>query len=530
MKVNMKKFLILFFVIGLFAKTWCQDIVWATPTTISTTSLTASDPRVVMDPSGNVTAAWIENNLVTSSSLPFNGSWTAPTTLSVSGVTSVRLGVDSSGNVTALWIENGVVMYSTLPFGGSWSAEAAVSASGASSPQLAVDSTGNAVAVWIRNGFIESSTKLFGGSWNLTVSVLSNGTSDSPQVAIGANGTVVAVWHSVITGSNVVVSATKTIAGSWGAAVNIIPATAAFTHTLPKVTVDASGNATAIWFRYNLSNSIYQNITIIAASLLSGGSVWGSPAILTQGGMNTSLTNMSTRVGSDTNGNVVAVWNMSYDGYKFNVESAVKQVSGSSWTVVSGLDQQDIYAYQVDMTANNALGDVLATYMAFDGSSTVNILSQESEIAGPIAGSWSAPLTVSQGTQNGYPRVAAILSGTTLNAAVVWIHFDGTSNVIQASFGSRTTVLPPTSLAVTQNSNNTNVFTEYYNTITWTASTSPNLIQYNIFRNGIFFIAVDSSASQFIDHNAIQNGSVTYGVAAEDSVRSQSPIATISFP
>ena len=79
-------------------------------------------------------------------------SWSAPTTISNTGASSPMLGIDSSGNVTALWLENGVVSSASLPFGGSWSAEVAVSSSGSSSPALAVDHSGNAVAIWVRGG------------------------------------------------------------------------------------------------------------------------------------------------------------------------------------------------------------------------------------------------------------------------------------------------------------------------------------------------------------------------------------------
>ena len=135
-----------------------------------------------------------------------------------------------------------------------------------------------------------------------------------------------------------------------------------------------------------------------------------------------------------------------------------------------------------------------------------------------------------KGTENGFPRVAASVNGDTVNAAAVWIEFDGMSNVIAASNGLRTSIAAPTSLTVTQSTNNFNVFTEFFNTLSWTASTSPNIDKYNIYRDGVFFTAVDFFTTQIIDHNAVQNGSVTYGVAAIDTSGSVSSIATVSFP
>ena len=101
------------------------DIVWSTPTAISS-GANASEPSVVMDSNGNVTAVWVENNIVYTSTLPTGGTWNSPTALSnLSNIASNPiLGVDSSGNVTALWIENAQIesaLYSATS--SSWAAE-----------------------------------------------------------------------------------------------------------------------------------------------------------------------------------------------------------------------------------------------------------------------------------------------------------------------------------------------------------------------------------------------------------------------
>src|SRR5690348_15496173 len=142
MVMSMKKILALFFAVVSFSQVIGRpDIIWSTPTTLSSTGVNASDPRVVMDPSGNVTAAWVENGFIKASTQPVNGSFNTPVTISNTGASSPRLAVDSSGNVTAIWIESGVIESATLPFGGSWSAEVAVSSSTATNPKIVVDSS-----------------------------------------------------------------------------------------------------------------------------------------------------------------------------------------------------------------------------------------------------------------------------------------------------------------------------------------------------------------------------------------------------
>ena len=524
----MKKILILFFAICAFSHLISSDISWSSPVTISSTGVDASDPKIVIDGSGNATAVWIESAVVTASSQPINGSWSAGTTISGMTASAPRLGADASGNVTAIWIENGVVNAASLPFGGSWSAQTAVSGSGASAPALSVDSAGNAVAVWIRNGFTESSRKLFGGSWSLVAQLTANASS-SPDVGIGDNGTIVAIWRSVVSGSNNIASATSPIAGTWNTAVNVIPVSTAFTHDLPKVTVDPSGNATVLWVRYNFANSVYQNISLLVSTLPVGSSTWGTPALLTTGGETLDITKISTRIGVDTNGNVIALWTMSYDGSVYNIESATKRMGGS-WGPVVTLQTQVLYAYQADLSVRNSLGDAVAAYMMFDGSSSVTIQSQESNVASPAGIVWSLPVTFSEGSNNGFPVIATSLDNQTINATSAWINFDGMNNVIVASSGSRTTIAAPTDLTVMQDSNDFGVFIEFFNAVSWTESTEPNIVRQHIYRDGVFFTSVDPGVTQVIDHNAIQNGSVTYGVSAEDSAGAFSPITLVAFP
>ncbi len=156
---------------------------------------------------------------------------------------------------------------------------------------------------------------------------------------------------------------------------------------------------------------------------------------------------------------------MSYDGSTFNIETVVKPSGGMGLSLT--LQVGVLYAFQSDISINNALGEALAVHMLFDGMSSAIVQAQDSNITVPGQIGWSAGLTISQGSDNGYPRVACSVNGETINGAAVWINFDGTSNVIAASTGSKTTILPPTNLSVMQSSSNFGIFTDYYNTITW---------------------------------------------------------------
>ncbi len=503
-------------------------ITWSSPITISSSSVNASDPQLVIDSQANTTAAWVENGIIKSSSLLNGGSWSTPVSLSTSAniASSPLLGIDSSGNVTAVWIENNTINTALLPYGGSWSSENSISSSGTTSPALSVDASGNAVAVWVRNNLIESSTRI-SGTWN-TVTTLSSAISNYPQVAISANGCVIAVWQSIKSGIYSITSSTSTLGGAWNSPKNVfyINTTDLEYHTYPKVAIDNNGNAIVVWFGYNENEGTFQNVKVLSSSLGYQAVAWSLPSRLSKSGLR-NPSDLFLKILFDSNGNAASLWTNSYDGQLFYIELVV-QNSGSGWGGSFMPYAPSLYSLDGDISVNSK-GDALVIYMYWDGS-LINIFSQETDIAAPVYSYWSNTNLVSAGSYNGYPKSAYASNGNTSNAAAVWTYFNGSNTVIQAAIGSETDILAPSNLNITQNSTYFGIYTDYFNTLTWDASISPNIQRYNIFRNEIFFESTDSNTLQITDHNAVQNGSVTYGVASMDIYFRQSSIATVSFP
>ena len=522
----MKKILPLFF-LAIASHLLSVDIDWSSPLTISNPSNVASNVELAIDTNGNISAIWLENGLLLSASQPFGGTWTAATTLSISTVTNASIGVDGSGNATVVWLEEGIVQTASLPFGGAWSSTTAISQSGASSPAFSVDSTGNGVAIWARGGFIESATQLVGGSWGLVNMLSSGGSEDLPQVAISANGTVVAVWHSTASGLSLPYYSLKQVsAGTWQTQDTITTTSADINHSHPNIAIDSNGNAAAIWMRYQVSGSVYSNVQTLAATLASGTSSWVDLTALS-GLSRVNPANLISQLAYDDVGNLIALWTSSYDGDTYNIESGVLQ-PGNAWALGGELVLQNIYGLSAQI-ATTPSGNTIAGYMYFDGTN-ISIQLSESDIGAQRTNFWSIPVTVSTVPNNGFPATAATATGTTTNAVCAWISNGGGNNIVEVVTGSEIAVPPPTSLSVTQSSNNFGVFTEYYNTLSWAPSPSPDVFLYNLYRNGSYFQTVLATTTTFIDHNAVQNGPVVYGVAAVDMDEDQSIIATVNFP
>lgn len=548
---TMKKILLLFLVLCSFTRTAFSDLTWSAPQQISTSGINVTIPqvpKVVIDSNGNATAVWLENAVLMSSTYSSSSSqWSSIYTLSNTANTASRhiLGIDSSGNVTALWletsstesnnvIESAVYTASTQ----TWSTETSpISNPGASTPALAVDGSGNAVAVWALGGAIQASVRPGNtASWGsvATLSSVSSTSNSNPSVAISSSGIAMAAFQAVISGFDVIqTNAYDISSNSWGSTpTSVFTGTAYFLHNYPQIALDPNGNAALAWFRYNLIDSdAYGNVQVLASTLTNGASAWATESILSDSG-SLNPANLVIKLKFDDSGNAVAVWINCYDGMTFYIEASKIIYGSESWLGYNLPQNPSLYSLGMDFTISSATG--LLTTMSYDGDSSIIISSQETDTLNPFIVNWTSQNQFSTGDNNGFPSSAIYANTSNYYAAAVWMTDNGTNLIINASTGIETPLAPPTSLTVNQTSTSFgNVYTDYTNTISWTASTDPDVQQYLIFRNGVYFGEIYASTSplQFEDHNQSNSPSVTtvYGVAAIDSNYRMSSIITISF-
>lgn len=524
----MKKILYALFTILMFSNLHANSIKWSSsPTVLSGANFNASDPQVAIDANGNAIAIWIENTFVKSSHKLVNGSWSATEVLSASGASLPRLVSDQNGNATAIWIVGGVVKSVSKTLLGNWGATTALSGTGSSSPVLCVDAAGDVIAAWIKSGTsIESSVKLFGAAWNVRKTV-ATAVATSLSIAVGGSGSnakASLVWLAASGTTNVVNSSVKPITGSWTTPVVISETT--HNASQPFVAMDGNTNTLVLWYAYDIKGNSYTNVTVKSTELSSSTNTWSSIYSLSQPGIRNPTT-LFASAAYDNSGNAMALWTTSFDDETFTIESATKPVNGK-WSDPVDLVSSNVYAYSAALSATS-FGDMLGLYMFYNGSS-LQIQSVESDMNGFLNNSWSVPITISKGTGNAFPKIAATLTGNVIHAEGVWIDFNGVNNVIVSSTGSKTLLLPPTNLSVTQNVNTFGVFNEYYNTLSWTASAAPGVVGYLIFRNGVFVEQVGADVLHFVDDNRALNESVRYSVTAIDNQQVQSTTVSISFP
>jgi hypothetical protein len=161
-------------------------------------------------------------------------------------------------------------------------------------------------------------------------------------------------------------------------------------------------------------------------------------------------------------------------------------------------------------------------------NASVIVQATVTDLGGILAG-FINPLPVSTSGNNAFPYLSLNSSGSTSYAAIGWENWNGTNTVIQASEIVYHVIQPPTNLAVVQQEINYGVLTENYNTLTWTASPSANVINYFILRNGQYITVVDGSTLSFVDQNRPVSETVTYSVSAGDNFGAESTLASVTF-
>jgi hypothetical protein len=306
-----------------------------------------------------------------------------------------------------------------------WTPPIDLSAAGqnAINAQIAIDPEGNATAVWQRsngsNTIIQAATKPRLGSWASIPDDVSLPGEDAtnPQITIDAKGNATAVWQRS-NGSNTIIQAsTKPFGGSWQTTPDDLSLTGE-DATNPQIAVDRAGNATAVWSRLDGSNFIIQ-----ASTKLFGGSWQTTPDDLSQTGEDAAF----PQIAVDRAGNATAVWQRS-NGSNLIIQASTKPFGGSWQLTPDDLSQTGQDANTAQIAVDRA-GNATAVWQRSNGS---NLIIQAS--TKPFGGSWQlTPDDVSQTGQNAFfPQIAVDCAG---NATAVW----DTNLKIQAStkpFGS----------------------------------------------------------------------------------------------
>ncbi len=316
---------------------------------------------------------------------PF-GSFSHAIDLSPAGALSgdPQVAEDASGEATAVWYastdgSNYLVEAATVA-DGIPSAPVKLSAAGqnAAFPTVAVNEMGDAIVAWRRsngaNEIVQASFRPAGGSFGVPVNLSPEGRNgDLPRVAIDAAGDATVVWDSTNGGPEVVEEATRSAAiGSF--AKPVVLSKEAEPAQEPVVAMNAEGDTAIAWIRSNGSNEVVQAVTRPAGAggfgtLAEQLSLPGAEAL-------------NPEIALDGQGDPTVVWWLNTD----DIQASTGTSSGKFPATPEGLAPFGLYP----SVAEDSAGDTVVGYIQELGAAITAAASFR-----PAGGQFTAPRDVS---------------------------------------------------------------------------------------------------------------------------------------
>ena len=276
---------------------------------------------------------------------------------------------------------------------------------------MAFDAQGDAFAVGSRshdgaNWVVQASVRpADGGAWQAPVDLADQGQAGAsvPRVAVDARGDAVAVWAR----SGIVQASVRSAQdGVWQTPVDLSAPGQNAGASYPEVAVDPQGDAVAVWSRSD-GVGFGGNYTVQAALRPAATGVWQAPVDLSA---RDQLGIGGPHVALDAQGDAVAVWSLARNAH-FVVQAAVLP-AGGAWQAPVDLSSGDATFAQV---AVDAQGDAVAVW------SRLGMV--EAAVRPAEGGIWQAPVNISPDGQGGeFPQLAVNARG---DAVAVWHYSTG---------------------------------------------------------------------------------------------------------
>jgi len=367
-----------------------QTSAWSAVKPIDTPSVRYGDqPEIATNTAGDTVVVWQEaigggvNHVMAADHFSDADVWTSPTQLdtsiaSTTAATTTRphVSIDATGNAIAVWRQidaAGHVSVGASRFDRSklkWEAATLIDAGSGvvadAGVAVATDGAGNAIALWLqsdgaRNNLWANRFDAATKAWGSPGLVESDDTTipGAPSLTVQANGNALAIWPQGELKASWYNASTRT----WGAATDL-DSTSGDTNTA-QAAVDANGNAMAIW-RLATTNSYLVRVARFEAS--SG--QWGSAATI-----NTTIRTGGTllpRISFDAAGNAMALFaNRDKDTLFDAVKARRFYASSGEWGASITVEQPaGIGSAGVADIACHADGRVVSFWSRFESGGT----------------------------------------------------------------------------------------------------------------------------------------------------------------
>jgi len=369
---------------------------WSAPIAVSEPGATVYDSHLAVDAVGDAAAIWMRGNggggyVAQVATRVAGGAWSAPTTLSGTGVPAAEtaIAIDAKGDAVAVWeqyVGKEQVEVRTHAAGApGWSGATTLSnpLREARDAQVAIDPQGNAIVAWLGDdaaghSIVQASAEQgFGDEWGAPISLSAPG-GDAEEVKLGmdAAGDAFAVWRRPALSNVQVEESERPAGGSWGSPSVLSPP--GVNAIQPELAVDAEGDEAVIWDHFTSTN-------IAQVTTRRAGGLWSTPHDLTGEAENV----FGQQVGLDAQGDVTAIW-FETAGVATTVRSATETAGTGIWSAATDLSPPDPAEPDPSLAVDPA-GDAVVTWnVGLTGHETIQAAARKGQ-----DGAWSVPTTIS---------------------------------------------------------------------------------------------------------------------------------------
>jgi hypothetical protein len=379
------------------------------------------EPQVGVDASGRAISVWERDGVIQTRWSSDGGvTWSTAVDLSADAdmSDSARISVDASGRAIAAWRAQGAFGYAiqarlSADGGATWSNTVTLAQQNRAmrNPRVSINSSGDAVAVWMAskgrgNPAVQtSSTSDSGATWSSPVdlAVLSDATPQ-PQVAIDSAGRAIAVWENVVSGYYAIQTKSSLDGGlNWSAAVTLSQPMGFGSTDKPRLSIDGSGRAIAVWTRTGIIQS---------SSSLDGGVTW-SPAVDLSSNLGNSY---DAEVSIGETGRAIAIW-----GFESIIQSSSSLDGGLTWSPAVDVSSPEYPAWDPEVSIDG-LGRAIAVWESEQATpvGTDSIIQSSVSLDGGVT--WSPPVDLS--APAGYAEFAQLNANSSGRVFVVWSRYD----------------------------------------------------------------------------------------------------------
>jgi hypothetical protein len=231
-------------------------------------------------------------------------------------------------------------------------------------------------------------------------------------VAVDASGDAVAVWERFDGSDDIVQAASRPSGGGWESPDDL--SAEGQNAEAPQVAVNPAGEAIAVWARFDGSDDIIQSAT------RPPGGAWAFSGNLSAEGQSAE----SPQVAIDPAGDAAAVWARENGGLT-SIVQGTDRAAGGTWQTPVPLTATGLVAAEEPQVAVDPAGNVIAVWSISDGSP--NIVQSASK---PVGGPWQPRTTLSViGHNSTEPQVALDPAG---DGVAVWARDNGANRIAQA--------------------------------------------------------------------------------------------------